>query len=259
MLRPWPADDGALVRIRIVGGEITATELAALGTIADRYGDGDLHLTKRANLQLRGLPLAGDALEPEVADAILATGLVPSPAHELIRNVMVSPLTGLDGGVANLRPLAHELDTLLCADLVFASLPGRFLFVLDDGRGDLLSRPLDLGGVAVSASSVQLRAGAAWGPVVPIGEAAGALVELAHRFVAMRGTAWHVGELTHPLLEGVRDPRTEVASGPAPYGRFASYEHRAVPDGMLTAALRADVLAETSSFVVTPWHGLLLL
>ena len=140
--RPWPAEDGSLVRLRVVGGALPASALASLVELAGRFGDGDLHLTKRANLQLR-------ALADPVPDAFVAgvrdAGLLPSPSHELVRNVMVSPLTGRLGGRADLRPVATD-STGCCAPTPrCARLPGRFLFVLDDGRGDLVERTLDLG------------------------------------------------------------------------------------------------------------------
>ena len=174
VLRPWPADDGALVRLRLIGGRITTASLAAIGDVATTYGDGDVHLTGRANLQLRALPVSDGALPAEVVEAIAATGLLPSRTHELARNVMVSPQTGLAGGRADLRPVAARLDDLLCATRELARLPGRFLFVLDDGRGDLVDRSLDLGLVALDAETGQLRLGSrAWGPVVALSEAAG--------------------------------------------------------------------------------------
>src|SRR5690348_11895099 len=127
VFRPWPAEDGGLVRLRLIGGRVTAEQVAALSGVAATYGDGDVHLTARANLQLRGIPLVDGALEPEVVDALTATGLLPHPTHELVRNVMVSPLTGINGGVADLRGLARAYDELFCADPGLAELPGRFL------------------------------------------------------------------------------------------------------------------------------------
>ncbi|MGL5909052.1 MAG: hypothetical protein ACRCZP_03560, partial [Phycicoccus sp.] len=54
--RPWPATDGLLVRLRLVGGAVSHRSLRALLGVAERFGDGRLHVTSRANLQLRGLP-----------------------------------------------------------------------------------------------------------------------------------------------------------------------------------------------------------
>lgn len=265
VLRPWSAEDGALARIRLVGGEITLAQLRRLGQVATAYGDGDLHLTSRANLQLRGLPATDGRLVPEVVAAFTDAGLLPHPTHDLVRNVMVSPLTGLDGGRADLRPVARAFDELLCADPDLARLPGKFLVVLDDGRGDLAGRDLDLGVVAVDAGHAQLRAGSTgWGEVVAIDAVPAHLVELAHAFLAARGTgvdaAWHVDELAAPLLTGPRDPRTEVATGPLPFTAYGAAVHVEVPDGVLTARSLPVLLdlAETDRVVVTPWRGLVL-
>lgn len=236
-----------------------------LADVATTYGDGDLHLTARANLQLRGLPLADGVLPGEVVAAIAATGLLPHPTHELVRNVMVSPLSGISGGVADLRDLAHAFDDLLCADPALADLPGRFLVVLDDGRGDLQGRTLDLGAMAVDEVSVQLRAGShGWGDVVTLADAPAALVALARTFLAVRGdgptAAWHVDELDRPLLSGDRDVRTLRNAGPLPYGPFDGGEHLEVPGGVLTPDLLRSLaeLPEEHRLVVTAWNGIVV-
>jgi precorrin-3B synthase len=258
VLRPWPAEDGGLVRLRLIGGRLTLDQLTALAEVSTRYADGAIHLTGRANLQLRGLPLTDGALEAEVVDALIGTGLVPHPTHELVRNVMVSPLSGIGGGVADLRPLATAYDEQLCADARLAGLPGRFLVVLDDGRGDLQGRTLDLGAMAVDDEHVQLRAGGnGWGEVVPIAEAPSRLIALAHAFLDQRGdgesAAWHVDELASPLLDGSRDQGTLRNAGPLPYGPFDGGEHVAVPGGVLTAEQIAEL---NGPLVVTPWNGI---
>ena len=265
VLRPWPADDGALVRIRLVGGRLQAAALSRLAAVAGRFGDGDVHLTGRANLQLRALPASDGALPSDVVDAIEATGLLPSRSHELARNVMVSPQTGLAGGRADLRPVAAELDRLLCAEPRLARLPGRFLFTLDDGCGDLAGRDTDLGLVAVDGDSAQLRIGSAgWGPVVPLAAAAEAMVATAREFLDARGdgdhAAWHVDELPAPWGPFVeRDPRTLVDSPPLPHGRVPGGEHVAAPDGVLGPDLVAELTRDAErDLVVTPWRGVLV-
>jgi precorrin-3B synthase len=253
VLRPWPAEDGQLVRLRVPGGQLPAGALAALVDVAGEYGDGRVHLTGRANLQLRGL----GEVTPTVVDAIAATGLLPSRSHELVRNVLASPQTGLGGGRTDLRPVVATLDRLLCSDPALAELPGRFLFVLDDGRGDLADRATDLGLVALDDRSAQLRVGSSWGAVVPLSDAAGSLVDLARRFVDVRGDGpdapWHVTELTAPLAEPLpADPRALVASPPLPFGDVPGGRHVEAPDGVLDPAVAADAL------VVTPWRGVLV-
>ncbi|WP_459972505.1 nitrite reductase [Nocardioides pyridinolyticus] len=240
-LRPWPADDGLLVRLRLVGGQITRTELSDLVAVAEQYGDGRVHLTGRANLQLRGLPGADGRLTPEALAAIEGTGLLPSLTHELVRNIMVAPRS------EHLWPVAHELDRLLCADERLSELPGRFLFVLD-----LPERPCDLGLVALDDASVQLRVGDRWGEVVALADAVPTLIALAHAFLDLRTTEWHVAELPAPLTPPrERDARAPDPVEPIPYGE----RHLPAADGIdraLVGRLDADDL------VITPWKGVLL-
>jgi precorrin-3B synthase len=263
VFRPWPAGDGGLVRLRLIGGRVPGTSLAALGEVAGRYGDGDVHLTRRANLQLRAMPTDDDGLPTEVVEAIAATGLLPSRSHELVRNVMVSPQTGLAGGRTDLRAVASELDRLLCAEESLASLPGRFLFVLDDGRGDLVGRETDLGAVVLDEETAQLRVGPAWGPVIGIGTVAEALVGLADRFLRERSEGatapWHVAELDRPLGTPVAgDPRLPAPADPPAYGDHGAAVHVAVPDGVLGPDVAADLAGSAHDLVVTPWHGVVV-
>ena len=274
VLRPWIADDGALVRIRLIGGEISSQALSDLAVIAGDHADGHLYLTKRANVQLRGIKHVDGSVPEEFVDAVTAAGLLPAPTHELVRNIMVSPLSGRIGGQADLRPVAYRLDELLCDDPAFANLAGRFLFVLDDGRGDLVDRTLDLGVMAVDVGAAQIRVGSQhWGEVVELDAVPEVLLDLARKFLEVRGEGddalWHVDELPDGGadllgLNHARDLRTQVASLPAPFGVIAqddglSIEHVDVPDGDLTHELAVKVLARAGrDIVVTPWRSLLL-
>lgn len=263
VLRPWLANDGALVRIRLIGGRISASALAGLSAVAQEYGDGRLHLTTRANLQLRALPSTDGVLPDDLVTAIEATGLLPSRAHELGRNVMVSPLTGITGGRADLRGLALEFDERIRASDVLAGLPGRFLFVLDDGRGDLLDRETDLGLVALDEASAQLRIGDGWGPVVSLTRGCTALLGLAEKFLYLRGDAadapWHVRELPEPLHRTAPvDPAVPTAAPPLPFGRFPGGEHVEAPGAVLTPVLVASLTSNATDLVVTPWHGVVV-
>jgi precorrin-3B synthase len=271
VLRPWIADDGALVRLRLVGGRLAPSALARLLDVAERHGDGTIALTRRANLQVRGLPAEAGALPDGVVAALAATGLVPSRSHELVRNLMVSPLSGRSGGRADLRPVADRFDALLRADADLADLSARFLVVLDDGRGDLVDRTLDLGAVAVDADHAQVRAGRHWGEVVPLDVLPDVLGALAHRFRRMRpdvGT-WHVDDLPDHGAAVVgdlhaRDLRTQVRALPLPPGPGRQddgrwFDHVPVADGLLRRPDVEAVLARAGDeLVVTPHRSLLL-
>ena len=108
--------------------------MRALARLAGELGDGRVELTSRGNVQLRGL--AADAAGP-LTDQLTRAGLFPSPRHDLVRNVLASPLAGLDGG-PDLTAIVQTLDAALCARPRLAELPGRFLFAVDDGRGDVV-------------------------------------------------------------------------------------------------------------------------
>ncbi|MEH3033185.1 MAG: nitrite reductase [Aeromicrobium erythreum] len=275
VFRPWIAEDGALVRLRLVGGGSTAGQLRQVLDVAEAHGDGTVLLTRRANLQLRGIAHEDGRVPQEVVDEVSAAGLLPSPEHELVRNIMTSPLTGLLNGRADLRPVAQRLDEAIRADDELAGLSARFLFVLDDGRGDVVHRDLDLGAMAVDAGHAQVRIGAhAWGEVVALDDLADVLASLARRFVELRGSGddapWHVDELDDPTaLVGAtfaRDLRTGVTAMPLRYGTLGTddggtVDHVAVPDGVLTPDVAEDLLGDrgpASPVVVTPWRSLLL-
>ncbi len=271
--RPWQADDGLLIRIRLMGGQLPTAALRRLSEVSRQYANGGIYLTRRANLQLRGLPGDGPRLTNDVVAAIDSTGLISTRTHELVRNVLASPQTGLAGGRADLRPIMTRLDTLLCAERRLGRLPGRFLFTLDDGRGDLLDRltgagkrGTDLGFVALGDDVVQLRVGGHWGDVAPVSEVAERLADLASQFVDARGTGvdapWHIRELAQPLRPPVpADSRIPVAAPPLAYGKVPGGTHTPAEEGVLTTDLVESLLESASGVshvVVTPWRGVLV-
>lgn len=263
VLRPWLADDGALLRVRVVGGRLTQAQLRGLSDLAQRYGDGDVHVTTRANVQLRGVATPVPAA---VVAGIEELGLLPSRAHERVRNVLVSPLTGLLGGSADLRPVARELDAAVLAEPRLAELPGRFLFALDD-RGDLHDRPADLAAVAVAADRARLCAGGLPGDVVALTDVPTRLVDLALAFLDRRGTgpaaAWHVAELAGGgAALGRFGPGTAAPHAPRPPLGPLDLEdgsralHVPVHDGRLRPVDVAGLLSTgCTEVVLTPWRS----
>jgi sulfite reductase beta subunit-like hemoprotein len=204
ILRLHEAGDGALARVRLPGGRLSADALAALAAGA-RLGNGIAELTSRASLQLRGL--AGERVA-ELAGTLAAGGLLPSPAHDRVRNILASPFGGRLTGAGEAGELGLGTDALvdaldrgLCADPAFAELPARFLFAVDDGDGFV-----DLGAADV-ALVVQRRgagarlqvAGTPTALVVDAPAAAGLALAAARAFLALRQRhaqeAWHVRDL----------------------------------------------------------------
>ncbi|WP_026926567.1 hypothetical protein [Granulicoccus phenolivorans] len=271
VLTPFSAADGAIIRLRAPGGLVAVATLRRLVELAETHGAPFLQLTSRGNLQLRGLP---DPLGPDLVAAVDRTGLVPSASHERMRNLLCSPLTGIEprntptGPAArtpDVRRLVIETDRLLRADPDLARLPGRFLFAFDDGRGDVLAEHWDLAWEATDAETGTLRVGPRHGvPGLPVGAAASTLLELARAFQRVRTTLsptpWHVRELPDPTVLGeavVAVPAPVCGPQPAD-GPIGSAMVLGVPLGRLTGP-QIDLLAEFGEQVVlTPWKNLVV-
>ncbi|MFF3678506.1 precorrin-3B synthase [Streptomyces sp. NPDC002120] len=286
-LRLHAADDGFLARVRIPGGLLDGSAALLLADAADRLGDGHLDLTSRGNVQLRGL---GESCGGELAGLLAAAGLLPAPTHERVRNIVCSPLTGLDLlGLPDVSPWVAELDALLCASEAAAGLSGRFLFALDDGRGDVTSLDADVNLVPCAGGSALLWVGDRVAAVrVPSDDAPRAALVAAEYFLdAVReaGTrVWRVAELApEHALSGARlaerladagvhavvatpDPSDPSApsgpSGPPPEpGVVPGPDGTAslsllAPLGRLTTAQWRRLAGLTGRVRLTPWRGI---
>ncbi len=125
-LRPMVTGDGLLVRVRPRAGRFTIAGLKVIAGTASAFGSGEIDLTNRANLQLRGL---SDATYPDALAALGAAGLLDEAASiEAVRNIVVDPLSGLDPDHGNVRGLAAELEQRLAANSDLHALPGKFGF-----------------------------------------------------------------------------------------------------------------------------------
>ena len=227
VLRLHEAADGRLARVRLPGGRIGAPGLRAVAEAAS-LGNGIVELTSRAGLQVRGLRADGaDA----VARILGAGGLLPSAAHDRVRNIAAPPLGGRGlEAVAMVDAVVDELDRALCAETDLVDLPGRFMFAVDDG-----SRALDpiVADVELAAERHGFRlclAGCPTGLLVPAPEAAEAAIAAARAFVELAGAeapgVWRVhdipggpGRLSRRLgLDLVGEPR----AARAPLGRLTA-------------------------------------
>ena len=191
VLRLTEAADGFLARIRLPGGLVSAAQLRVLARLAGDLGDGRVELTSRANVQLRGL--APDAAGP-LTETLRTAGLLPSLDHDRVRNILASPLAGLDGG-PDLTGIVRALDAELCARPWLAGLPGRFLFAIDDGRGDVAGHGADV--LAVIRNDGAILNGLA----VTLDQVVTAMLACAEVFMDERaahgGNVWRIADLPH--------------------------------------------------------------
>ena len=274
-LQVYRAADGALARVRLPGGAISAHQLAALAHAATEWGSPAMELTSRGNIQIRGI-VNTDA----VADAVAAAGLLPSETHERVRNIVASPLSGRVSGVADVRDLVTALDSAIGAEPALAGLPGRFLFGIDDGRADISGLAPDVGVHFLDETTAALvLAGRDTGVRLPVGAAVAELIAIAARFAQRRGKAWRIAELdsVEPLLgdlvrsadPGVTQPPvtqppvTWVPVTRPPVGWIAQDDGRvalgaAIPLGVLQCRVAEFLAAIEAPMVITPWRSVLI-
>lgn len=260
-LQVHPAADGALVRVRLPGGMISATQLRALAQTSARFGSGTLELTARGSVQIRGIS------DPApVAEAVAAAGLLPSATHERVRNIVASPLSGRVGARTDVRGWVTDLDTAIQAEPVLASLPGRFWFSFDDGGGDVSGLSADLGVHVLDGEAALLLAGHDTGIRLALADVVPAMVAVAARFVAIRANAWRVAELTDitDLLPGAELSAARFPSMTTPPVGWIEQDNgrialgAAVPLGILRAHVAEYLAAIAAPLVVTPWRSVLV-
>lgn len=264
-LQTHSAADGELVRIRLPGGMIEASQAQAVALAATEFGSSTVELTSRGNLQIRGIRDTG-----AVAGLLADAGLLPSPTHERVRNIVASPLSGRSGGVCDVRGLVLALDSALQQDPALADLPGRFLFGIDDGRGDISGLGADAGIHALDESTATvLLAGHDTGVRLAISDAVPGLLDVARRFLEIRGRFWRVTELDDPmaLIAGLAPSADPGATWPAithpPVGWIPQDDERvalgaAAPLGVLDAEVVRYLAAVDAPMAITPWRSVLL-
>lgn len=178
---PMASGDGLVVRIRPRLGRLSVAQGLALCEAAERYADGMLNLTNRANIQLRGV---AEADWPRLMVALQDAALVDDdPALESRRNFLVTP---------NWQPndWTQPLHQALCDQLsTWPVLPAKFGLALDTGPEALLQQTsADIRLELTAAGTLLVRvSGQAYGTPVPSVEAAVTLVNrLCHWFAAQR-------------------------------------------------------------------------
>ncbi|BES71543.1 precorrin-3B synthase [Marinobacter nanhaiticus D15-8W] len=129
--RPMPSGDGLLVRVRPERAMLDRNQVLALCEASETFGNGIIHLTNRANLQLRGVK---EKHWRPLLDMLMGAGLVDSdPAREGQRNLLLAPDWGAGDVTDRLaRQLLERLSEL-------PSLPAKVGFAIDAGRNPILA------------------------------------------------------------------------------------------------------------------------
>jgi precorrin-3B synthase len=262
-LRPMPSGDGLIVRIRPFCGALSLDQGAGIAGLAGRLGNGHVDLTRRANLQIRGLT---DHSLPELLEGLSDLGLIDRDAEtEARRNVMVSPLAGLDPSeCVDVRPFAAALSRALVADESLQALPAKFGFAVDGGgKLSIAGERADICLAAVGnafAFGLDTPTGTTWLGSVALDQAVPVAIAAARAFIAVADHGRmrdHVGKVRLSLapLEtlprpgrrhlGLLDTAVGIA---APFGRFEAKQ--------LTCLVASASRTTAMGLRLSPWRSI---
>ena len=197
-LRPMESGDGLIVRLKLTGGIVPVDLALRIADWAGHFGNGEIDLTSRANLQIRGVT---DATLGGLQDAVAEAGLLDDePDGEAIRNVIASPLAGLDpDALLDICPIVAALEARLAGDPSLYPLPAKFCFAVEDGgRFSLGDVRADIRFDAMVGPAFAIRLDGA--PNMALGpcrsdEAPDIAARLARVFLDLRGDARRMREL----------------------------------------------------------------
>ncbi|UFW89677.1 precorrin-3B synthase [Bradyrhizobium barranii] len=258
-LRPMQSGDGLVVRVRPFGGRLEAAQVAGFAELAERYGNGLIDVTSRANLQIRGVSEQGHR---RLLDGLALLRLLdPDSDIEARRNILVTPFWNSGDET---QALAAELEEALADSTL--DLPTKFGFAIDDGKSRVLAGDSadvrierDRGGRLVVRAD-----GARLGRSVARGEAVSTALALANWFITSGGAKGGRGRMAAHVAAGAELP--ESLSGetePAPVMAASRPGH--YPHGALVGVAFGQMLHTTlhqfsgcgHALRMTPWRMVL--
>ena len=142
------AEDGILSRMRLPAGLITSSQCEVVAKITNQFGNGEIQITNRANLQIRtSQALSFDTLL-DLQDYGLASSLAITDG---LRNIMASPTAGIDPHAKiNTIPFVKQWNLYLAKHPELEILSNKFSVCFDGGElVNVCDRPNDICLVAV--------------------------------------------------------------------------------------------------------------
>ncbi|MCA6112183.1 precorrin-3B synthase [Bradyrhizobium cenepequi] len=258
-LRPMRSGDGLVVRIRPRDGRLDAKQAAGIAALAERYGNGLIDLTSRANVQIRGVSDEGHG---PLIDGLARLELLDrDPESEARRNILVTPFwTSGDDTFS----LAGELEQALAGSPV--GLPTKFGFTVDCGiERALASASADVRIERSLAGEFIVRAdGAEHGRPVARSEAVQVALALVEWFVNSGGAKGGRGRMAAHIATGAKLPDAlrghaepaRVIAVPRP-GLYPQGAIVGAAFGQLTHAALTYLAGCAQGLRMTPWRIIL--
>jgi precorrin-3B synthase len=256
--RPMQSGDGLVIRIRPRGGRLLAEQALGVADLAERYGNGLIDLTNRANLQIRGVSAAGH--EPLLRSLVNLDLIDADQDTEAERNLVVAPFWTENDDT---HALAAQLEQALAAAPL--GLPPKFGFAVDCGTERVLAQaPADIRIERGADDGLIVRAdGAEQGCAVAPAEAVELVLSIANWFVASGGATDGRGRMATHVASGARPPFAGDAT-PAPAVSVSMPGLH--ENGALVALAFGQLQSPTLRFLsqlapalrVTPWRMILI-
>ncbi|MCK1421769.1 precorrin-3B synthase [Bradyrhizobium sp. 180] len=258
-LRPMQSGDGLVVRVRPFGGRLEAAQASGLADLAERFGNGLLDVTSRANLQIRGVRDEGHG---PLLDGLARLALLdPDADIESRRNILVTPFWN-EGD--DTQALAAELEEALADSAL--KLPTKFGFAIDDGTSRVLAG--DSADVRIErdrAGRLLVRAdGASFGRSVGRGDVVSTALALADWFITSGGVRSGRGRMAAHIASGAALPGT-LRGETEPASVMAALQPGHYPQGAMVGVAFGQMLHTTlhefagcgHALRMTPWRMVL--
>jgi precorrin-3B synthase len=258
--RPMQSGDGLVARIRPRQGRLSAAQAIAIAEFAERYGNGLIDLTGRANLQVRGLRAEG---HEALLAALAKLGLIDADAEiETQRNILIAPFWR-EGD--DTQMLAAELERALGEQSL--GLPDKFGLAVDGGEARLLAQAsADIRLERSADGALLVRAdGAEHGRSVTKANAVDLALSLAKWFLASGGASGRRGRMAAHLGRGAKLPDA-FAGGAVPAPALPTPAPGVHASGALVGIAFGQMRSATLKFLgecaaglrMTPWRMVLL-
>jgi len=134
-----------MVRTKVPGGAVTATQMHRLADIATEFGGGRAHLTTRENVQYHFVPLPSvPLLLHKLADVRLTTR---EACYNTVRNVTACPVAGITPDEAfDVRPYARRVAFAFLHKSLTDNMPRKFKIAFSGCKDDCMATSInDLG------------------------------------------------------------------------------------------------------------------
>jgi sulfite reductase (ferredoxin) len=137
-----------MIRAKLPGGIISLEQLKSLAGLAEKFGDGRLHVTTRAGAQIHGVKIEDFIEVVEQLHAVRLTNR--GGGGNTVRNITASPLSGVaEGEVFDVTPHLLALNLKMLEQKDSYNLPRKYKITFIGGKEDAFNAEVsDIGFVA---------------------------------------------------------------------------------------------------------------